>query len=151
MYFRVLLFVRVVFILLEGDVFVEFGGAVFAGGNEVEADASDVLLGSEVLEVVDLFAFDLEFQQAEVLEAHLVAILQMTTDCLCNRHHQSFEDTTTDSTMSGSLFIELPALNGLVVNCNSLVFAECGQCGLGLFFDSVSHEFLVFVQIYIII
>ena len=62
MYFPVHLFFHAALILLEGDAFVEFGGAVFAGGDEVEADASDVLLGSEVLEVVDFFALDLEFE-----------------------------------------------------------------------------------------
>ena len=55
-------------VLFEGDVGVEFGGAFVAFGDEVEADTADVLLGTEVLEVVDLLAFDLEFQQAEVLQ-----------------------------------------------------------------------------------
>ena len=62
------------FVLLEGDVLVEFGGAFVALGDEVEADTTNVLLGSEVLEVVDLFALDLEFQQASNLQIPITSI-----------------------------------------------------------------------------
>ena len=44
------------FVLFEGDAFVEGLGAFVAFGEEVEADALDVLLGAEVLEVVCFFA-----------------------------------------------------------------------------------------------
>ena len=62
------------FVLLEGDVLVEFGGAFVALGDEVEADTTNVLLGSEVLEVVDLLALDLEFQQASNLQIPITSI-----------------------------------------------------------------------------
>lgn len=41
-------------VLFEGDVGVEFGGAFVAFRDEVEADTTDVLLGAEIVEVVDL-------------------------------------------------------------------------------------------------
>ena len=49
------------------DVPIEFRTATFAFRNEVEADATDMLLGTEVFEVVDFLALDFEFQQAKVL------------------------------------------------------------------------------------
>ena len=48
------------------DVPVEFWAATFAFRNEVEADTTDVLLGTEVFEVVDFLTLDFEFQQTEV-------------------------------------------------------------------------------------
>ena len=76
-----LLFVRWgEFVFLEGNAFVEGLGAVVAFGQEVEADATDVLLGTEVLEVVDLVAFDFEFHHAPVLQTDLVASTEMTID-----------------------------------------------------------------------
>ena len=47
-------------ISLELDVGVEFGGTIGAFWDEMEADTADVLLGTEVLEVVDLLTLDLE-------------------------------------------------------------------------------------------
>lgn len=51
-------------LLLEGDAVVEGLGAIAALGDEVEADTTDVFLGTEVLEVVYLVALYLEFHQA---------------------------------------------------------------------------------------
>ena len=51
-------------VFVEVDILVEFGGAVFAFWEEVETDTTDVLLGTEILEIVDLVALDLEFHRA---------------------------------------------------------------------------------------
>ena len=76
-----LLFVRWgEFVFLEGNAFVEGLGAVVAFGQEVEADATDVLLGTEVLEVVHFVALDFEFHQAPVLQAYSVASTEVTVD-----------------------------------------------------------------------
>ena len=126
---------------LEGDVGVEFGGAFVAFRDEVEADTADVLLGTEVLEVVDLLALDLELQQTEVLQADLVTHLQVTHHCFCDSHHQAFEHTTTDAHASGgSLLKQLATLNGLVMNGYGLVFAIGGKRWLGFFLNPVSHK-----------
>ena len=63
------------FVFLEGDAFVEGLGAFETFGDEVEADTSDVLLSTEVLEVVNLLALDFKFEQTEILQAHFVAHL----------------------------------------------------------------------------
>jgi len=60
-----ILCVKLVF--LEGDAFVEFLVAFVALGEKVEADTTDVLLGFEIFEVVNLFAFDFELHHAPVL------------------------------------------------------------------------------------
>lgn len=67
-------------LLLEGDAVVEGLGAVAALGNEVEADATDVFLGTEVLEAVYLVALYLEFHQAPVAQTDTVALAQMAVD-----------------------------------------------------------------------
>ena len=128
-------------ISLELDVGVEFGGAIGAFWDEMEADTTDVLLGTEVLKVIDLLAFNLEFQQTKVLQANLVAHLQVTHHRFCDSHHQAFEHTTTDAHASGgSLIKQLTTLDGLVVNSNSLVFAIGRKRWLGFFLNSVSHK-----------
>ncbi len=66
-----MLFLPEGFIPFKGDALVEFGGAAFAFRDEVEADTTDVLLGTEVLEIVDFLALDFKFEQTEVLQAHL--------------------------------------------------------------------------------
>ena len=135
-----MLFLLEGFVPFIGDALVEFGGSAFTFRDEVEADTTDVLLGTEILEIVDLFAFDLELKQAEVLQAHLVAHLQMTHHRIRYSHHQPFEHTTADAHASGgSLFVKLMALDGLVVNGYSLVLAISWKRRLGLFLDSVSH------------
>ena len=67
-------------LLLEGDAVVEGLGAIAALGDEVEADASDVFLGTEVLKAVYLVALYLEFHQAPVLQTDTVALAQMAVD-----------------------------------------------------------------------
>ena len=42
--------------LLKSDVVVELLGAIVAGGEEVEADTTDVLLGAEGFGIIDLVA-----------------------------------------------------------------------------------------------
>ena len=53
-----MLFLLEGFVLFIGDVLVEFGGSAFTFRDEVEADTTDVLLGTEILEIVDLLALD---------------------------------------------------------------------------------------------
>jgi len=67
-------------LLLEGDAVVEGLGAIAALGDEMEADASDVFLGTEVLKVVNLVALYLEFHQAPVAQTDTVALAQMAVD-----------------------------------------------------------------------
>ena len=135
-----MLFILEGFLPLEGDALVEFGGAAFTFRDEVEADTTDVLLGTEVLEIVDLLALDFKFKQTEVLQAHLVAHLQMAHHRIRYRHHQPFEHATADAHASGgSLFVKLMALDGLVVNGYCLVLAISWKRRLGFFLDSVSH------------
>ena len=64
-----MLFLPEGFIPFKGDALVEFGGAAFAFRDEVEEDTTDVLLGTEVLEIVDFLALDFKFEQTEVLQA----------------------------------------------------------------------------------
>ena len=67
-------------LLLEGDAVVEGLRAIAALGDEVEANTTDVFLGTEVLEVVYLVALYLEFHQAPVAQTDTVALAQMAVD-----------------------------------------------------------------------
>lgn len=67
-------------LFLEGDAVVEGLGAIAALGDEVEADTTDVFLGTEVLEVVNFVALYLEFHQAPVAQTDTVALAQMAVD-----------------------------------------------------------------------
>ena len=53
---------------------------MIAFGQEVETYTLDVLLGLELLFRVYFLTLDLELHQAEVLQAHLVALAKMTVD-----------------------------------------------------------------------
>ena len=57
----------------ELDVLVEHGFAVFAFGDDVEADAADVLLRAELLRAVHLFALDLQLQTSPLPQLDDVA------------------------------------------------------------------------------
>ena len=135
-----MLFLLEGFVPFKVDALVEFGGAAFAFRDEVEADTPDVLLGTEVLEVVDLLALDLKLKQTEVLQTHLVAHLQMAHHRIRYSHHQPFEHATADAHASGGcLFVKLAALDGLVVNGYCLVLAISWKRRLGFFLNPVSH------------
>ena len=67
-------------LLLEGDAVVEGLGAIAALWDEVEADTTDVFLGTEVLEAVYLVALYFEFHQAPVAQTDTVALAQMAVD-----------------------------------------------------------------------
>ena len=71
------LFFLIILILLEGEALVEGLGTFVAFGQEVEANTTDMLLGTEVLEVINLFAFYLEFHHAPVWQANTIALAQM--------------------------------------------------------------------------
>lgn len=81
---------------LEVDVLIELGGTFVALWDEMQTDASDMLLGTEDLQTV-----------------HLVAFAEMTHAYLCNTHHQSLECTSADSLSSGCLFVNIFTLNRL--------------------------------------
>ena len=61
-------------LLLEGDAVVESLRAIAALGDKMEADTTDVFLGTEVLEVVNFVALYLEFHQAPVAQTDTVAL-----------------------------------------------------------------------------
>ena len=62
------------FVFLELEVFVEFGGAVLTFGDEVEASTTNMFISSEILEIINLIALNLEFHGAPPFKLHLVAI-----------------------------------------------------------------------------
>ena len=68
------------FVFLELEVFVEFGGAVLAFGKKVEADTTNMFIGTEILEIIHLLALNLEFHRASAFELHLVTITKMTNN-----------------------------------------------------------------------
>ena len=67
-------------LLLEGDAVVEGLRATAALGDEVDADAADVFLGTEVLEAIYLVALYLEFHQAPVAQMDTVALVEMINE-----------------------------------------------------------------------
>ena len=67
-------------LLVKGDAFVERLGAVVALWQEMEADTTNVLLGTEVLEVIYLVALDFELHHAPATKAHSVAFTQMAVN-----------------------------------------------------------------------
>ena len=134
---------------LVGDAIVEGLGAFVAFWDEVEADTSDVFVGTEGFGIVDFFALDFEFHQAEVPQAHLVAHLKMTAYGFGYSHHHAFEHTSADAHVPGGLFEQLAAFDGLVVNGYGLVLAEGLECRLCLFLDSVFHKFCINWFVYV--
>ena len=71
------LFVFVVLILLESDSLIEGLRTFVAFGEEVKAGITDMFLDTEVLEIVDLFAFNLELHHAPVFQANSIALTQI--------------------------------------------------------------------------
>ena len=57
-----MLFLLEGFVPFIGDALVEFRGAAFTFRDEVEADTTDVLLGTEGLGVVNFLAIDFKFE-----------------------------------------------------------------------------------------
>ena len=121
-----LLFVRWgEFVFLEGNAFVEGLGAVVAFGQEVEADATDVLLGTEVLEVVHFVALDFEFHQAPVLQAYSVASTEVTIDNFGQSDEGSNKHALAQRIVLGCLLENLFRTDGLV-SFLSLYFISLG-------------------------
>ena len=58
---------RAWFFLLKLNVIVEGLLAFYTFGNEVEANALDVLLGLEIIGIVNFFALYLQLHQAEII------------------------------------------------------------------------------------
>ena len=69
-----LLFLHVIAVFLEGNVLIKFLGTFVTFWDEMQTHTSNVLLSSEVLEVIHLLTLDLQFQQTDILQTHLVAI-----------------------------------------------------------------------------
>ena len=127
------------YFFLELDLLVELGAALGALGEEVEADALDMLVGLEVLGGIHLVALDLEFHQTEIVEAHLVALTEMTVDDLGELPHHGLDSSFSIRFARANLFNQLPRLDGLMVTRDGLVLAKRGERRLGLFLDSVFH------------
>ena len=134
------LFIVKVLVFLVGDAFVEGLGAFVAFRDEVEADASDVLLGTEALGIVDLVALDFEFHHAPLRKTHAIAFAQMTVDNLCHTHEYANDIAFAETCALGCFLDEFVALNRLVVNGYSLVLAIILERWLVFFLDSVSHN-----------
>ena len=129
------------FLFLKGDALVEGLGAIVAFREEVEADGADVLLGTEILEVVHLVALDLELHHAPVLQAHAVAIAKMLVDECGKVPKDALDGAGREGWRTSHEFLdEFITFNGLVVHGDSLVFSECWKRWLGFFFDSVFHK-----------
>lgn len=81
------------FVFLELEVFVEFGGAVLAFGEEVEAYTTNMFIGTEILEIIHLLALNLEFHRAPAFELHLVTITKMTINNCGQTQHNAMDIT----------------------------------------------------------
>ena len=66
-----------IFVFLEGDALVEGLGAFVTCWQEMETDTTDVLLCLEVLKIVNLLTFNLQFHHAPVFQAHTIALTKM--------------------------------------------------------------------------
>ena len=66
-----------IFVFLEGDALVEGLGAFVACREEVETDTTNVLFCLEVLEIVNLLAFNLQFHHAPILQTNTITLTQM--------------------------------------------------------------------------
>lgn len=98
------------------DVLVEFRLALLALGQEVEADALDVLVGLEGFWAFHLLALNLQLQQSEVMKAHFVTLAEMTVDDLGEFPHDGSHHSFADGILVADLFYYLTAVNGLVAS-----------------------------------
>ena len=133
-------------LFLEGDAVIESLRAVETLRDEMEAYAADVLLGTEVLEVVDLVAFYLQLHEAPATKTNTIASAQMVADDL----RQSGDDSDDGGRVVGAvlacLLDNIKGTDGVLVSSHGLVFTEGGKLGLGLSFDSVFHVLLLFFR-----
>ena len=123
----------------ELDVLVEFGTAAAALGQEVEADAADVLSGFELLGHIYLVALYLELHQPPVLQAHLLAIAEMLIDDFPQHVPDAGDGTDGDAEAAGYLFFNLAVLYDAVMHSLSPVLAIAGNRGFGFLGYLVSH------------
>ena len=70
-----LLFLHVIAVFLESDVFVELLGTFIAFRDQMQTHTSDMFLGAEVLEVIHLLTLDLQFQQTDILQSSTPALM----------------------------------------------------------------------------
>ena len=89
--------------------------------DKVETDTTDVLLGTEILQIIHLVALDFEFQQTKILQTHLVAHTEMTPDSISHIHHQTLEYPSAQTSPSCCLLIKLMTLYQLIMNSLSLI------------------------------
>ena len=126
-------------IFLELYVLVEDGLAVFALGDDVEADAMDVFLWAELLRAVHLVTLDLQFQTSPISQLYDVTITEMTADNIGESHHDSVDEGLVVRMLFADFLHYLRIADDAVMTGYRLVFAERFQRRLVLFDNLVLH------------
>ena len=126
-------------IFLELYVLVEDGLAVFALGDDVEADAMDVFLWAELLRAVHLVTLDLQFQTSPISQLYDVTITEMTADNIGESHHDSVDEGLVVRMLFADFLHYLRIADDAVMIGYRLVFAERFQRRLVLFDNLVLH------------
>ena len=126
-------------IFLELYVLVEDGLAVFALGDDVEADAMDVFLWAELLWAVYLITLDLQFQTSPISQLYDVTITEMTADNIGESHHDSVDEGLVVRMLFADFLHYLRIADDAVMTGYRLVFAERFQRRLVLFDNLVLH------------
>ena len=126
-------------IFLELYVLVEDGLAVFALGDDVEADAMDVFLWAELLWAVYLITLDLQFQTSPISQLYDVTITEMTADNIGESHHDSVDEGLVVRMLFADFLHYLRIADDAVMIGYRLVFAERFQRRLVLFDNLVLH------------
>ena len=126
-------------IFLELYVLVEDGLAVFALGDDVEADAMDVFLWAELLRAVHLVTLDLQFQTSPISQLYDVTITEMTADNIGESHHDSVDEGLVVRMLFADFLHYLRVTDDAMMTGHRLVFAECFQRRLVLFDNLVLH------------
>ena len=107
--------------------------------NGMEADATEMLAGTEVLGMGYLVAFYLQLHQAPAVKAYLVALAQVTSDGRREAHHHGGDSAFAETFVTGHLLDNLTCVNGLAMDGHGLVSAKCCKRWLGLFLQFVFH------------
>ena len=126
-------------IFLELYVLVEDGLAVFALGDDVEADAMDVFLWAELLWAVYLITLDLQFQTPPIPQLYDVTITEMTADNIGEPHHDSVDEGLIVRMLFADFLHYLHVTDDTMMTGHRLVFAKRFQRRLVLFDNLVLH------------
>ena len=127
------------FVFLELDVLVEHGFAVFALGDDVEADTADVLLRAELLRAVNLLALDLQLQTSPLPQLDDVSSTEMTADNLRESHHDGVDEWLVVRMLFADFLQDLRVADGALMAGHRLVLAERCQRRFVLFDNLVLH------------